>query len=95
MLGGAANTPVAACVLAIELFGSSIAPYAALAIVVSFFMTGYRSIFPSQVLSTKKTQSVILKQREEVETFETHFDYKTRRIMATGRHMAKKLIKFK
>lgn len=95
LIGGAANTPVAACVLAIELFGSSIAPYAALAIVVSFFMTGYRSIFPSQVLSAQKTQSVILKNREEVEHFETHFDYKTRRILASGRSIAKKFIKIK
>ncbi len=93
LIGGAANTPVAACVLAIEMFGPSIAPYAALAVVVSFFMTGYRSIFPSQVLSTKKTQSVILKNREEVEHFETHFDYKTRKILVSGRLIAKKFIK--
>jgi len=62
MLAGAANTPISASVMAIELFGSSIAPYAAIACVVSFLMSGHRSVYPSQVLSIQKSDSV------EVET---------------------------
>tara|TARA_B100000427_G_C15518976_1_gene599468 strand:+ start:1315 stop:2697 length:1383 start_codon:yes stop_codon:yes gene_type:complete len=93
VLAGAANTPLAACVLAIELFGSMIAPYATIACVISFFMSGYRSIFPSQVLSSDKTRSIVMRQGEEVEGFETHYNYQTRRLMAKGRLSAKRFIK--
>lgn len=93
VLGGAANTPLAACVLAIELFGSGLAPYAAIVCVISFFMTGYRSIFPSQVLSSDKTRSIVMKQGQEIEDFTTHYNYKTRRLMAKGRLSAKRFFK--
>jgi len=54
LLAGATNTPIAASIMAVELFGTKIAPYAALACVVSFLMTGHRSVYPSQVLGIKK-----------------------------------------
>jgi H+/Cl- antiporter ClcA len=58
VLAGAANTPIAASVMAIEIFGPHIAPYAAVACVASFLMSGHRSVYPSQILSIKKTPSV-------------------------------------
>ncbi|MCG3146857.1 MAG: Chloride/fluoride channel protein [Verrucomicrobiae bacterium] len=58
LLAGAANTPIAASVMAIELFGSSIAPYAAIACIVAFLMSGHRSVYPSQVLSMLKSGSL-------------------------------------
>lgn len=57
LLAGAANTPIAASVMAIELFGPQIAPYAAVACMVSFLIVGYRSIYPSQVLGIQKSAS--------------------------------------
>jgi H+/Cl- antiporter ClcA len=57
LLAGAANTPVAASVMAIELFGPAIAPHAAVACMVSFLIVGYRSIYPSQVLGIQKSAS--------------------------------------
>lgn len=57
LLAGAANTPVAASVLAIELFGPEIAPYAAVACIISFLMTGQRSVFPFQQFVIDKTGS--------------------------------------
>lgn len=60
LLAGAANTPIAASVMAMELFGPQIAPFAAIACVVSFLMVGYRSIYPSQVLGVQKSQSLNL-----------------------------------
>jgi len=54
LLAGAANTPVAASVLAIELFGPEIAPYAAVACIISFLMTGQRSVFPFQEFAINK-----------------------------------------
>lgn len=58
LLAGAANTPIAASVMAIELFGNGIAPYAALACMVSYLIAGYRSIYPSQVLGSQKSSSL-------------------------------------
>lgn len=58
LLAGATNTPVASSIMAVELFGSSIAPYAALACVISFLMTGHRCVFPSQILGIRKSMSL-------------------------------------
>lgn len=51
VLAGTANTPIAASIMAIELFGAQIAPYATLACVISFLITGRQSIFPHQRIS--------------------------------------------
>ena len=40
--------------MGIELFGAAIAPYASLACIISFFITGNRSIYPTQILALKK-----------------------------------------
>lgn len=50
LLAGAANTPIAASIMAVELFGPKIAPYAAVACVISFLMTGHRSVYPAQLI---------------------------------------------
>lgn len=55
LLAGAANTPIAASVMAMELFGPQIAPFAAIACMVSFLIVGYRSIYPSQLLGIQKS----------------------------------------
>ncbi|MDD2310682.1 MAG: chloride channel protein [Desulfuromonadaceae bacterium] len=57
LLAGAANTPIAASVMAMELFGPQIAPFAAIACMVSFLIVGYRSIYPSQLLGIQKSAS--------------------------------------
>ncbi len=58
LLAGAANTPIAASVMAIELFGANIAADAAVACMVSFLIVGYRSIYPSQLLGIRKSESL-------------------------------------
>lgn len=58
LLAGAANTPIAASIMAVELFGPAVAPYAAIASVISFIVTGHRSAYPSQVLAIKKSSSL-------------------------------------
>jgi len=60
LLAGTANTPIAASVMAIELFGGQIAPYAALACMVSFLIVGYRSVYPSQLLGIQKSASLVV-----------------------------------
>ncbi len=58
LLSGATNTPIASTVMAIEMFGPQIAPLAAIANVISFLMTGHRSVYPSQILAMKKSESI-------------------------------------
>ena len=66
LLAGAANTPLSASIMAMELFGPEIAPYAAVTCLISFLMTGYRSIYPSQVIVFKKTRSLGVQQGKEM-----------------------------
>ncbi len=66
VLAGAANTPISASIMAIELFGPQIAPYAAVACVISFLMTGHRSVYPSQVLSLAKSSSLTVAKGSEM-----------------------------
>jgi len=62
LLAGAANTPISASIMAIEFFGPELAPYAAISCIVSYVMTGHRSIYPSQVLDTSKSPSIFIQR---------------------------------
>jgi H+/Cl- antiporter ClcA len=48
VFAGAANTPIASTVMAIELFGSDIGIYAALACVVAYLFSGHTGIYRAQ-----------------------------------------------
>lgn len=54
VLAGTTNAPIASILMAGELFGMEILHYAALSCIISFLITGHRSIFPSQILAIKK-----------------------------------------
>ena len=66
LVAGAANTPIAASILSVELFGPAIAPYAAIAAVTSFLISGHRSVYPSQVLAMTKSPSLEVEQGCEI-----------------------------
>jgi H+/Cl- antiporter ClcA len=70
LLAGAANTPIAASIMAMELFGPKIASYAAVACIISFLMTGHRSVYPSQVLAVTKSPSIRADIGKEVDRIE-------------------------
>ncbi len=86
LLAGAANTPIAASIMAMEFFGPKVAPYAAVACVVSFLMIGHRSVYSSQVLSVRKSASIQVKLGEEIKSVETEVQLrmKTLSIVAAG-----------
>jgi len=66
LLAGAANTPISASIMAIELFGPEVGPFAAVACVISFLMTGHRSVYPSQILSLTKSTSLTVEHGREM-----------------------------
>jgi H+/Cl- antiporter ClcA len=74
VLAGATNAPIAAIIMAGELFGLEVAHYAAVTAVISFLMTGHRSVFPSQILAMKKSQHLKIKLGEEIENVEIDYD---------------------
>jgi H+/Cl- antiporter ClcA len=55
VLAAAANTPIAAAVMAIEMLPASEAVYAALAAITAFLMVGHRSVYASQKLGLSKS----------------------------------------
>ncbi len=67
VLAGATNAPIAATIMAVELFGLEIAHYAALSAVISFLITGHRSVFPSQILAMRKSEILEVKVGQEIE----------------------------
>jgi len=73
LLAGASNTPIAASIMAVELFGPAIAPYAAIAAIISFAITGHRSVYPSQQLAVKKSASIDIELGRELEAISPRF----------------------
>lgn len=77
LLAGAANTPISASIMAIEFFGPELAPYAAISCIVSYVMTGHRTIYPSQVIDTSKSPSIFIQRGIKMEDLKS-FTYRRR-----------------
>jgi len=60
LLAGAANTPITASVMAIEIYGPEIGPYAAIACAISYIASGHRSVYPNQILGCTKSASICI-----------------------------------
>ena len=73
VLAGTTSAPIAAMIMSVELFGMDVGHYAAISIIIAFLMTGHRSVFPSQVLSMKKSEAINIKLGEELENTETTY----------------------
>ncbi|WP_121626392.1 chloride channel protein [Poseidonibacter antarcticus] len=67
LLAGATNAPIASIIMAVELFGLEIAPYAAVSVVITFLITGHRSVFPSQILKMKKSEMLDISMGEDMD----------------------------
>jgi len=67
VLAGATNAPIAAVIMAMEIFGLEVAHYAAISAVISFLITGHRSVFSTQILSMRKSDMLNVSIGEEVE----------------------------
>ena len=79
VLSATTNTPIASTIMAVELFGIDIAHYAALSAVISFLLSGHRSIFSSQILAMKKSEMLSVKIGEEVENITTSLEKKEKK----------------
>jgi H+/Cl- antiporter ClcA len=78
VLAGAANTPIAASIMGVELFGPELGPYAAVACVISFLMTGHRSVYPSQILQVSKSDSLEIELGKDMDSQDTAVPHEQR-----------------
>ena len=78
LLAGAANAPIAASIMAVELFGPEIAPYAAMVCIISYLITGHRSVYPSQVIARTKSPSIYIEPGKVLEEID-HIEIKARK----------------
>jgi len=78
VLAGATNAPIAATIMAVELFGLEMAHYAALSAVISFLISGHRSVFPSQILAMRKSEMLEVQVGEEIDKAEVGLENKER-----------------
>ena len=89
------NTPIASTIMAVELFGIDIAHYAALAAVISFLISGHRSIFSSQILAMRKSEMLSVKIGEEVENINISLEEYEQDKIARLKHRLKEKYKHK
>ncbi len=66
ILAGATNTPIASSVLGVELFGMELGTYATVSALISFLLTGHRSLFPSQKMTIIKARGIKIQKGETI-----------------------------
>ncbi|HOJ50785.1 MAG TPA: chloride channel protein [Spirochaetota bacterium] len=93
LLSGATNTPIASSIMAVELFGSKIATYSTIAVLLSFIITGHRSILPAQILLVQKSKSINVEIGEKIGSVKTEIDIFTIRPILRGIAKIKKIIR--
>jgi H+/Cl- antiporter ClcA len=67
VLAGTTNTPIASIIMGVELFGTNMANYAALSVVIAFLITGHRSVFQSQKMAFKKADNINIVEGEDMQ----------------------------
>lgn len=93
VLAGAANTPISSSIMSIEIFGAEIAPYAALSCIISFLISGHRSIYPSQILGMKKSSSIQIELGKEISVSEPRLKLRKRSLISLIMYIDKKIRK--
>jgi H+/Cl- antiporter ClcA len=76
VLAGTTNTPIAAIIMAVELFGVHVANYAGLSVVIAFLITGHRSVFKSQRIELNKADNITLSHGDDIEHTNIDLDMK-------------------
>lgn len=87
VLAGTTNTPISASVMGLELFGPSFGPFGASVAVVAFLMTGYRSVYSSQILARQKSEILTAPLNQPIPSEgKTSLEYATRKRYVRLRH---------
>lgn len=76
VLAGTTNAPIAAIIMAVELFGVHMANYAALSVVIAFLITGHRSVFQSQKIALNKADNINVEEGSDIKHSSINIDMK-------------------
>lgn len=90
LIAGAANTPISAIIMGIEMFGPNIGVYAAAVSIASYLLAGHRSIYPSQILYTRKAAGIQVPLDVPVEDLHATPSFSTYRLLVRLRHWYRK-----
>jgi H+/Cl- antiporter ClcA len=82
LIAGAANTPIAAVILGIEMFGPNIGVFAATVAISSYLLVGHRSVYPSQLLFTQKAAALHISTNTPIEAQHLSMAWNARRRLA-------------
>lgn len=85
VLSGTTNSPIAATIMAVELFGIDIAHYAAISAVITFLLTGHRSVFSSQILNMSKSDMLNISYGDNISDSSVGLSEKSKAKMAKFR----------
>lgn len=69
VFSGATNTPIACTLMGIELFGSDVAQYVALACFIAYFFSGHSSIYSSQIIGGAKHPLLVHQEGHFIKKF--------------------------
>ena len=94
VLSGSTNAPLAASIMALEMFGPEIGSFAAISCVISFIITGHRSIYPSQILAIKKSSYINIEIGKRIEKLELKYEFENPNNKFYIDHMMYKIVKF-
>jgi H+/Cl- antiporter ClcA len=76
VLAGTTNAPIAAIMMALELFGVDVAHYAAVSIIIAFLLSGHHSVFPSQKINMSKSDLLELNPGDDIDHASVTFSQK-------------------
>ena len=82
VLAGTTNAPIAATIMADELFGIEIAHYAAISAIITFLITAHRSVFQSQILKMKKSDMLDIDYGDNIDKSSVQMTEKNKKRMA-------------
>jgi hypothetical protein len=80
--------------MAAELFGHSLAPYAAVSSVITFLITGHRSVYTSQLLAFAKSSSFKISKVSEMEESEVIYKPRKKTLSVSIISLIRKIKKF-
>ena len=93
LLAGAANAPLAAIFLALELFGVNIGIPALIVCAMSFLICGHRSAIPTQVVRMKKATGISVEQGQEICDSRTTMNIERKTVMEFAKTLISRLAK--
>lgn len=93
LVAGAANTPIAASIMAIEFFGPNIGASAAIVCVIAYVISGHSSVYPSQVLAVSKAKMIEVETGKEVVENEIRYKHEDKSLIGFFMNVVSALMK--